>query len=204
MTGRGRGRRGGRFGALVAVRLVHRVQLLACALAGVLLSGALIWDSTDSAFSGTTGNPTENWTTGTVSIGDDAGGAALFATTGVQPGDTGSKCLLVTYTGNVTAGVRLYVQALTGTLGPYLTVTLEQGTGGTYASCGSFAAGVTAPGVTMSALAAARTNWATGFGTWAPTAAAQTMAYRISWAIAADNNAAGKTAGLTLRWEAQG
>lgn len=193
-------RRAGRPGRRVA----SRFQLIACAVAGVLLSGAIIWDASGSAFVASTPNPQNNWAAGTVAISDDDGGSALFSATGIQPGDTGSKCILVTYGGNTpTTGVRLWVQSLTGTLAPYLTVTLEQGTGGTYAGCGSFAAEVTAPGVTMSSLAAARTNWSTGFGTWAPTAAAQTKAYRISWSIAADNNAAGKTAGLTLRWEAQ-
>ena len=197
------GRRAVRRRGPVVSRVAAKVQLLACLFAGMLLSGALIWDATGAAFTSSTANPASNWTAGAVSISDDDGGAALFSATNIQPGDAGAKCILVTYTGNTTAAVRLHVQSLTGTLGPYLNVVLEQGAGGSSASCASFAADTTAPAVTMSALAAARPNWATGFGSWSPTAAGQTKAYRISWSIAADNNAANKTAGLTLVWEAQ-
>ncbi|MDP9820154.1 hypothetical protein [Spirilliplanes yamanashiensis] len=184
-------------------RTAAKLQLLAALFAGMLLSGALIWDATGAAFSASTASPASNWAAGTVAISDDDGGAALFSATNVQPGDTGSKCILVTYTGNATASVRLHVQSLTGTLGPYVNVVLEQGAGGSSASCASFVPDTTAPAATMSALAAARPNWAAGFGSWSPTAAGQTKAYRISWSLAADNNAANKTAGLTLRWEAQ-
>jgi hypothetical protein len=181
----------------------RRVQALVSGLLGVLLSGALIWGTSEAAFRGTTA-AAGNWAAGTVVLGDDDGGAALFNVSGIRPGDTGTKCILVTYSGSVApTGVRLYVQSLTGTLGPYLTVTLEQGTGGTSASCAGFAAEVSTSG-TLAALAGARTNYGNGFGTWTPTGATPTKAYRISWSIAADNNAANRTAGATLRWEAQG
>ena len=176
---------------------------VACVIAGMLLSGVVVWDSSGAAFSSQTGNPASNWAAGSVSIGDDDGGAAMFSASGLQPGDSGSKCIAVTYTGSAAASVRVYAQALTGTLGAYLNVTLEQGVNGTFASCPPFAAEVTAPTVTMSSLAAARTNFGTGFGTWAPTGATQTKVYRVSWSLAADNAAASRSAGLTLRWEAQ-
>ena len=182
---------------------IFRTALVAALVAGVLGSGVLVWGSSHALFNGKTMNPANAWAAGTVSISDDDAGTALFTVSGIQPGDSGVKCIDVTYTGTVAAGVRLHA-ALTGTgLGPYVDLTVEQGTGGTFASCGSFAAEVSTTG-TMAAFAAARTDYATGFGTWAPTAGGQTRSYRITWAMRPDNGGANKTANLALTWEARG
>ncbi len=180
-----------------------RTSLVVAVVAGILGGGMLVWDSSQALFHGKTVNPINAWAAGTVSISDDDAGTALFTASGIMPGDYGVKCINVTYTGTVAADVRVYA-ALTGTgLGPYVDLTVEQGTGGTFASCGSFAAEVSTTG-TMAAFAAARTDFASGFGTWAPAAGGQTRSYRVAWAMRPDNGGVGKTANLALTWEARG
>jgi hypothetical protein len=182
---------------------ILRTVVVAGLIAGVLASGMLVWGSSTALFRGTTANPVNSWTAGTVSISDDDAAAAMFTVTGILPGDSGTKCITVTYTGNVTANVRLYA-TLTGTgLGTYIDTTIDQGTGGSFASCTSFVSEVSTTG-TMASFAAARTNFATGFGTWAPTANGQSRTYRVAWAMQPDNGGISKNATLNLTWEAQG
>jgi hypothetical protein len=178
---------------------------LRAALAGLgaVLACALVWHASAAAFTSTAQNTTDQFGAGAVTLGDDDGSGVLFSLAGIQPGDTGQKCITVTYGGSLpTAAVRMYVSSLAGTLGPYLTVTVEQGTGGSYATCTGFAV-ETGSTMTLSALAAGYTSYGTGFGAWAPTSAGQSRTYRIGWSVAADNNAAGRSAGLSLTWEAQ-
>ena len=181
---------------------ILRTIITAATMAGVLASGMLVWGSSNAMFNGKTANPASSWSAGTVSISDDDGAAAMFTTTGILPGDTGQKCITATYTGSATAGVKVY-GSLTGTLGPYVDLTIEQGTGGSFASCTGFVSALSTT-ATMSAFVAASSNYGTGFGSWTPTANGQTRVYRVSWAIRADNAAVSRTAGLTLTWEAQG
>lgn len=176
---------------------------------GLVLSAALVWQASYSAFSATTSNPTNNWSTGTVSLTDDDGGVAMFTATGLKPGSTGNKCILVTYGGSLAATVELYGTGKTATnaLDTYITLTVEQGTGATYGGgCGSFVldAGVTYTG-TLAAFAATYTSFATGFGTWAPTGAAQTKSYKITYTLsaAAPNSTQNSNAQIGLTWEAQ-
>jgi hypothetical protein len=181
---------------------ILRTIITAGVMAGVLASGMLVWGSSTALFNGTTVTPSNSWAAGTVSISDDDSAAAMFTTTGILPGDNGQKCITVTYTGNVSAPVKLYA-AVSGTLGPYVNLTVEQGTGGSFASCSGFAAAVTAS-ATISGFVGTYSNYATGFGTWSPTTNGQTQVYRVTWAMRGDNGGISKTAGLTLTWEAQG
>lgn len=181
---------------------ILRTAILAAVLAGILLSGVLVWGASSAAFSGVTGNPADSWSAGSVTISDDDGGAALVTVSGLMPGDSGDKCITVTYTGNVAAAVRLYATGVTGTLGTYLDATIEQGNGGSFGSCTSFVSELTSTS-TLAAFTAARTSYATGFGTWAPTGAAQTRTYRIAWSMRGDNAAVGTSVSFTLNWTAQ-
>src|SRR4051794_38341278 len=97
------------------------------ALAGMLGSGALVWQASQAAFSGSTNNTTNNFAVNTVTLTDDDTGSAMFNATGLTTGNTGTKCIKVTYTGDVAAPVRLYAANLTGNLGAYLALTVEMG-----------------------------------------------------------------------------
>jgi hypothetical protein len=176
---------------------------IAAMLVGSLASGAIVWSASNAAFTASTRNPGNTWAAAQVMISDDDTAEAMFDITDALPGDSGQNCITATY-GGVPATVRLYVApgGLTGTLGSYVNLTVEQGTGGSFGSCTGFSSETSTTG-TMAAFAAARTSHATGFGTWAPTGA-ETRTYRVSWSLAADNAAANKAAGLTLTWEAKG
>jgi hypothetical protein len=169
---------------------------------GVLTSGSLVYGASYSAFSSTAVNPPNQWSAGTVALTEDSGAGVLFNLTGVRPPTTGSKCITVTYNGNVAAQVKVYASSTSGGLLPYLYLTVEQGTGGSYASCTGFS-GTTLWGPnTANNLTA--TTWATGLGTWSPNGSGQTRTYRFSWSLVDDEKAESTTANLTFAWEAQG
>ena len=118
----------------------------------LLVSGALVWHSTNAAFTAQITNNASSWTAGTVVLqGDDgsnsataAKGSALFTATNMKPGDTASKCLVITYNGSITTvgAVKLFVKPadLTGDTGlqGQLNFVVKEGTGGSAASCTGF------------------------------------------------------------------
>jgi hypothetical protein len=180
-------------------------------LSGVIGSGAMVWRASEAAFSGTTNNPTNNWTAGTVSLTDDDSNSAMFTVTNmspVAPNNTGNKCIEVKYTGSVmpSTPVKLYAGALTGTLGTYLNLTIETAAAGTFASCTGFTSPTTIQtSTTIAAFAAARTNYTNGLSTgWTPVATNETRAFRFTWTLQDNNSAQGLTCGLPFTWEVQG
>jgi hypothetical protein len=168
----------------------------------VSVAGAVAWHASDAAFSGTTGNGGNAWSTATVSLADDDSGTAIFSVTGAEPGDTGQNCVTVTYTGTAPATVTSYGTGLTGGLGPYLQVTVEQGTGGSFGTCTGFASQASATG-TLASFAATYNSFGTGFGSWSAPTAGTSRTYRISWSLAADNAAANRSVTMTFTWEAR-
>jgi hypothetical protein len=186
-------------------RHTRRTMLAAAVPAGLLLSMTLVWGRTQAAFSGSTTNPASTLTTGTVSLSDDDSGTALFSLSGLKPGNTGTGCIAVSYGGSVTSAVKLYVKPgdATGTLGTYLTFTVEEGSGGSNASCTGFAVSTTDYSGTLSGFTSAKTTYGTGVGAWSPTGASQAKTYRFSYAVPDDNTAANKSAGVLLTWEAR-
>jgi hypothetical protein len=141
-----------------------------------------------------------------VSLTDDDAGAAMFAATGLVPGSTGQKCIKVTYGGSVTAAVKLYVSANTGTpLQAYLDMVIEEGTVGTFASCTGFTATSTLYTGTLATAAASNNTYATGWSSWAPTGAAQTRTYRFTYTLNAATPDAqqGNSSTATFQWEAR-
>jgi hypothetical protein len=172
---------------------------------GLALSAVLIWQGSHSAFTATTLNSGNSFSAGTVSLTDDDSGTAMFAVTGLEPGDTGSKCIVVTYNGSLASTVNLYVATggLTGTgLAPYLNIVIEEGAVGTFASCGAFAATATDFTGTLSAFATASTNFGTGVGAFAPTGAAQSKVYRFTYTLANNNAAQNLNSSVAFTWEA--
>ena len=178
---------------------------------GLLISSALVWQASFSAFSATTSNPANNWAAGTVVLADDDGNQAMFNVTGMAPGATGSKCIAVTSSGTLASAVELYGTGATATnsLDTYVNLVVQQGTGGGFAAgCAGFAADAGAPNSftgTLAAFASSYTSFATGFGTWAPAAGTQVKVYKITYTLdaATPSSAQGSTASIGLTWEAQ-
>jgi len=179
----------------------------------IMVSGLLVWQASYAAFSSTTTNPTSNWTAGTVALTDDDSATALFTAASLKPGSTGTKCIVVTSSGNLASAVKLYgtTYSTTGALGTYVNLVIDEGTGGTFAtsgptSCTGFSSPVNQFTGTLAAFASGNTNYASGVGAFAPTGSgSESKTYRIAYTIdaATPNSAQGGTAAMGFTWEAQ-
>jgi hypothetical protein len=157
-----------------------------------------------TAYTATTQNGSPSFATGSVALADDDSGVALFSAAGLTPTSTAlTKCITVTYSGSLAASVRLYGSITGGTgLGTYLNLTVERGSGGSYASCTGFAATETAYSGTLAGFVAAHTNHGNGAGTWNP-ASSGSAVYRFTVTVQDPPEARNKSVTATLTWEAR-
>ena len=182
------------------------LMIIAALLVGTGGSGVLVWQGTSSVFSGTTANGTDSWTMGSVTLSDDDTGSAMFSAGGLAPGATGSNCITVTYSGTVATAVKLYAAASAdaSSLAQYLDLTIQEGTGGGFGSCGGFVASGTIYSGTLSAFTSTQLAYGSGVGSWAPSSASSTI-YKITYTLQAGtpNSKQGAATTTTFQWEAQ-
>jgi len=173
----------------------------------VLASGALVWQSSYSAFSATTASPTNNWSAGTVALSDDDSNTALLSANNLKPGAAGTKCIAVTSSGSLASTVKLYGTAYdtSNNLAASINLKIEEGTGATNASCAGFAGGTTLYDGAMSTFGTTKTSFANGVSSWAPAAGTATKSYRITYSLSSStpDSAQGGTAALGFTWESQ-
>lgn len=185
-----------------------KLQLAAAGgVAALVVNGLLVWSGTSAAFTSSTSNPTNNWNAGSVAVSDDDSNAAMFNATGLVPGSTGTRCITVTYGGDLAStGVKLYVSASSGTLGTHLNVTVEEGSGGSFGSCTGFTSSSSIYTGTLANFASTSTAFASGVGSWAPSSSGATRTYRFTYTLdaATPSSMQSTTAGATFMWEAQG
>jgi predicted ribosomally synthesized peptide with SipW-like signal peptide len=183
-----------------------RKFLLTLLIVGVV--GSLAGIGTFSAFSSTTDNTGNVFAAGTVYITDNDGGASsLYNVTNQKPGDTVTSCIKVTYTGSLSSTVKLYSSAI-GALGPYVNLTIIEGTGGgVFGNCTGFVAGTTIFG--PAALSTFPTTYAAGLSTGGTWSNPKTVTYQFTVTLA-DNNAANgqgsgpiTTGAHSFTWEAR-
>lgn len=196
---RTRGRRRGR-GTAVGVGVA--------VVGGLVGSGVLVWNASYAAFSASTDNTGNKWTAGSVALTDNDAAAAMFNATGLKPGSTDSKCITVTYNGDLASGVKLYASNLVDadSLGENINLTIDEGTGSSgFGDCTGFSSSSQIYSGDLAAFAAASTDYATGVGTWTPNTAAQTKVYKFTYTMDANtpNTVQGKSATCTFTWEAQ-
>ncbi|MGL5850401.1 MAG: hypothetical protein ACRCZD_06400, partial [Phycicoccus sp.] len=97
----------------------------------------------------------------------------------------------------------------TNALSTHLTLTVTQGTGGSFGSCTGFTplpAGSSVYSGSLAAFGSSATSYATGLGTWAPTGtASETRVYKFDYTFnnSAPNSTQGGTAAIGFTWEAQ-
>ena len=189
---------------------ITRKQLVAGAAipAAVLFSGALVWQSSYSAFSASTSNPTNNWTAGSVTIADDDSNTAMFNATNMKPGATGVKCIAVTANGSLASTVKLYATSYstTNALASSVNLKIEEGTGATTSSCAGFTGASTLFDAALSSFGTTKTSFATGVSSWAPTGAgSEVKSYRITYTLSGStpDAAQGGTAAVGFTWESQ-
>src|SRR5450631_1758431 len=87
---------------------------------GLLAAGLLVWQGSYAAFSATTQDNTNTWSTATLSLTNDGGVAAAYAATttatfggaNLKPGATGTTCLTVKSVGTSAGSMAMYESAL--------------------------------------------------------------------------------------------
>ena len=187
----------------------RRSRPLVTALAlvvGLLGSGALVWQGTNAVFSSTTSSSSNSWTLGSVTLADDDLGSAMFSVGGLTPGDDGENCLTVDYTGDVSTAVKLYAAASSdaSSVAQYVDLVIEEGTGGGFGDCTGFSSTGSAYTGTLANFTATTTDYGSGVGSWAPSAAASTV-YRIGYTLnaATPTGKQGAVTTVTFQWESQ-
>jgi hypothetical protein len=185
-------------------------------LAALLVAALLIWQGSNAAFSATTDNTNDTWSTGNLVLTNNGGGtvyagstAALFTEGNRKPGDTGFKCITVHSGGSLAGNLRLYRGAITGTNGTalagFINVTVDaQAVGAAVnvpADCSGYG-GTTTGGVFTGTLNSMPTTYAAATGV-AVAGGPQRVVYRIGWTInaAADNTVQSSSAIANLNWE---
>ncbi len=199
-------------------------------VAGLLAAGLLVWQGSYAAFSATTNNTADAWSTGNLQLTNSGGAAvftgstsALFAGTTVgQPennlkiGATGTKCITVQSTGSLAGGLKLYRGLITGSnnaaIAPQIGLTIDAAPIAVAANVLSTCAGFPVAGSTNLGTNVALSTYpstyaaATVLGLAAGT---QRVAYRITWTLnttgtnAGDNLLQGSTSQADLNWEIQ-
>ena len=213
-------------------RSTRRRTLRAVApVAGLLAAGLLAWQGSTAAFSATTANTADAWTTGSLALTNNGGGttylgstSAVFAQTGMKIADTGTKCITVNSGGNVAGDLRLYrgtigangvrgettlqATAVAAQIGLTVTaVNLGSAAANVDSTCTGFPVGgtVVVNGVSLSAMPS---TYATGAAFAVPTGA-QRVAYKFVWVLnttgtnVGDNVLQGLAAAADLNWEIQ-
>lgn len=194
---------------------------------GLLVAGLLVWQGSYAAFSATTSNTGNAWTTGSLTLTNNGGGTTysasttgIFAESGMAIGSTGTKCITVSSGGDIAGDLRLYRGAL-GTNGVagetaaqaqalasqiQLTVAaanLGSASGNVDSSCAGFPS--TSTTVLASTLAAMPTTYAAASGiSVTPPPGTQRVAYQITWTLGSgsnDNALQGLSASADLVWE---
>lgn len=167
------------------------------------------------AFSATTTNAGNTITAGTVTIGDNDAGAAMYSVTNAKPGESVTKCIKVTYTGNLDADVKIFTNSSIGSLGQYVDLTITPGTqsSSTFPSCTGFtpdSGGALYTG-TLANFGTTKNSYANGVSDYPGTSATKWVAndavvYQITATLqsGAPDAAQGLTTGAhTFTWEAR-
>jgi predicted ribosomally synthesized peptide with SipW-like signal peptide len=183
---------------------ILRTLVVLAAVSGLGTMGAY------SAFTSQANNPNNRVSAGTVTLGDNDGGVALYDFTGAKPGDSEIACIRVAYSGSLDANVRIYTPDTIGSLGQYVNLKIEPGSqpSPSFPSCTDF----TADGAAIfdAALSTFPTTYAGGVSDFPGATSAwqngNAVVYRVTATLSASapDAAQGLTTGLhTIRWEAQ-
>ena len=194
-------------------RRLHRKLLGSMIVLGLV--GVVAGVGTWSAFTATTSNPNNQFTAGTVAIGDNDSNGAIFSMAGMKPGSTSSGCIQVTYTGSLASNVKLYGTTTGSGLDQYITLTVTRGTisSGAFSSCTNFTADATnyigsGGGVVYSSTLQGYADDWTGGLLDAPSATEswttnEVHAYKFDVTLQDTDSAQGKTATQVFTWEAR-
>ena len=181
------------------------IQLSAFALTFILVA-LLVVTSSRAAFVAQNDNSTNTVTSAAIALSDNDATTAMFNNvTGMIPGTTYERCIDVTYTGTVdpTAVILYATGTPTGTLAPYLDLTVQVGadTPAAFRDCTGFVSSGTVYTGTLGTFASARTSYANGVTTWDPAGSPETRTFRFVLTVQDNSAAAGLTTTFGFSWE---
>jgi hypothetical protein len=182
--------------------------------AAFLLAAFATVSTSRAAFTTTTANTGNTASAAGIALTDGDTGVAMFSLSGLYPGQSYSKCIDVTYTGNaLSTPIKLYrSSAVTGTgLEQYLDLVVDWGTGtagttgGATSNCTGFNySGNIYTGNTLQTFMTTYQAWGSGLSTiWQPTSSPQTRYFRVTLTMQDNNAAQGKDVTFGFTWEAQ-
>ena len=196
----------------------RRAMRAATPLAALLIAALLVWQGSNAAFSATTDNTANAWSTGQLALTNNGGGTTyagsttgVFAETNLKPGDTGAKCITVESTGTLPGDMRFYRGAVSGTnsaaLSAVIDVTVDAvavaSSTNVQANCTGYTGG-TSGAVYNGTLNGMSTTYAGAGGTSVALAGGtERVVYRIGWTInsSAGNSVQSSSAVADLVWE---
>jgi hypothetical protein len=111
---------------------------------GVAAVGVFLIQGSEAAFTANTASGSNSVQSGTVALANDGAKTAVFNVGNLNGGQVVTRCVNVTYTGSLTADIRLLGSA-DGALATGMATTVEVGTGaagGAKFDCDGFAAGI--------------------------------------------------------------
>jgi len=196
---------------LKMTRRIGRLSGLIAAGVAIAATGSGVMAASYSAFSGSTTNPTNSWNTGSVILGDDDAGTAMFTGSNQQMNAGTSKCIKVTSTGSLASTVKLYSTSPSDPngLASHIVLNISIGTAAStanFASCTGFTSAASLYTGTLAGFVSTYgTNYGSGLSTqWAPTGSgSESRVFQFTWSY--DSTAPqSATAGDTFTWEAQG
>jgi hypothetical protein len=188
-------------------KFVEHWPVLAAIAASLALSVLMVGRTSTALFGSSVENQNNSWATGSVVLAADGVATAVFdtATDGaLTGGQTIHKCLKLDYTGTLAATVRLH-GTTSGSLGDYIDLTIDQGTGnGPGGDCtGYVASTATLWSGTLAAFGVAAPDYSSGVAEWSATSNTSTV-YRITATVQNVTGAQAKAATASFTWEARG
>ena len=196
-----------------ALRMSELVTVAATPVAIVAAAG-LVYQSSHAAFSGSTRNSGNDWSTGAVSLTDDDAGSARFQVANMTPMQTETKCIRVTANATVPGVVKGYaVNPITSPQGleNHIRVTVHRGDGGSFATCNNFVPEGPAiiPNLTLKQIAAFN-SFDAAVGGWNVDPGTHSKTYQIRWQFDTSqlsqtqiDQLQGARTGIDLQWEMQ-
>ncbi|MGF9660799.1 hypothetical protein AAIH25_02885 [Arthrobacter crystallopoietes] len=192
----------------------RKIAAFGAAPVAVLAAGAMVWQASNAAFTATTQNSGNSWSTGSVYLTDDDNGVAAFTADNIVPGQTGERCIVVTSNSNVPGAVRPYTEHLVPSRGleDRIHIDLVMGTGGSFNDCAGFQETANEiPEMTLAELAAANTDFESGGAAWETAGnPGENRTYKATWRFDTTgmtqeqiNALQGSQVSIDLIWELQ-
>lgn len=180
-------------------------------LGSLILVSFMVVTGSSAVFNDTTDTSGIAFAAGDIELVDDDLGFVLLNVSDMEPGESVSDCIEVTYQGSIPDPSRVAIYSGgyidSGDFDTYLNIMIEEGTGGTFGDCSSFVSETTIePLGTLANFDTTHTDYTNGAGVWDPIGTPESKSYRITLELdSATPNAEQNESvtALTLTWEIQ-